>query len=84
MLSSGLRHAKGAKSARRKAERSSRSQGYMARSGSTLSVRSTRLNGTDEREKHCVGIGAIVVLTSPLRSVALLGASIPDTHLSII
>ena len=84
MLSSGLRHAKGAKSARWKAERSSRSQGYMARSGSTLSFRSTRQNGTDEREKPCVGIGAIVVLTSPMRPVALLDASIPDTNLSIL
>ena len=56
----------------------------MVRSGSTLSFRSTRQNGTDEREKLCVGIGAIVVLTSLLRLVALLDASIPDIHLSIL
>ena len=49
-----------------------------------MSFRSTPQNGTDEFEKPCVGIGAIVVVTSPLCSVALLDASIPDTLLSII
>ena len=39
---------------------------------------------TDELEKLCVSIGAIFDLTSPLRSVAILDASIPDTHLSIL
>ena len=49
-----------------------------------MSFRSTPQNGTDELEKPGVGVGAILDLTSPPRSVAILDASIPDTHLSVL